>query len=192
MHFTDKAIAPLEKRHSRQKDVMIMKKTISLLLGALALLLSHSAQATVIPWTATLNGLQEVPASGSLATGSATGTLNDITGDFTWDIMWTDLTGPAVAMHIHNAPAGSNGGVVINVGGISGLTSPSIGATTLDAFLMDEFKANRFYINIHTGAHPAGEIRGQVIAAAPVAEPAALGLMGLGVAGLLLGRRRRA
>ncbi|WP_165777048.1 CHRD domain-containing protein [Paremcibacter congregatus] len=169
-----------------------MRKPISFLLGALALLLSHSAHATVIPWTAALDGLQEVPGSGSPATGSATGTLNDITGDFTWNIMWANLTGPAVAMHIHNAPAGINGGVVINVGGISGLTSPSIGATTLNAFLMDEFKANRFYINIHTATHPGGEIRGQVIAAAPVAEPATLGLIGLGLAGLLLGRRRRA
>ena len=58
--------------------------------------------------------------------------------------------------------------------------------------LIDAINANEAYLNIHTSQFPAGEIRGFMVAA-PIPEPATWGMLGMGLAGLgMLKRRRRA
>jgi hypothetical protein len=57
--------------------------------------------------------------------------------------------------------------------------------------LIDAINANEAYLNIHTGEFPAGEIRGFLVAA-PIPEPATWGMLGMGLAGLRMMRRRRA
>ncbi len=72
----------------------------------------------------------------------------------------------------------------------------SFGGTTsaASAALLDAMNGNQAYLNIHTAQYPGGEIRGFVVAA-PIPEPAAWGMLGVGLAGLggvaVLSRRRR-
>ena len=155
---------------------------------AFALQLGSFVNADIFNFHADIEQSQEVPPSGSLGIGSATISFDDATNDLSWNITWSGLTGPATAMHFHNAPAGVNDIPVINIGNISGLNSPSIGSTVISNFLATELFAERLYINIHTASFPGGEIRGQVL----VPEPSSATLVGLlGMVGLGFASRRK-
>lgn len=98
------------------------------------------------------------------ATGMATATYNYETGDLSWNVEWSDLSGDATGMHIH-APAdvGANAGVAVNLGGISGLTSPSAGSDAISPAVLEQILAGDSYVNIHTATNGPGEIRGQLL-----------------------------
>jgi len=90
-------------------------------------------------------------------------------------------------MHFHGpAGLGETAGVQVNIGDISGLTSPSIGSATISDELESQLLAGDLYINIHTAANGPGEIRGQV-----VPEPTSAFMAVLGSLVLVGGVRRR-
>ena len=161
-----------------------MKKLFAVLVP---LVLSASAHAIVIPWSASLDGAQEAPPNSSPATGFGFGTYDTVTNALNWDITWDGLVAAAVAAHFHLAPRGVNGPVIVPIPGVAGLSGKVVGAGVLtDGAQEDGFLAGNFYINIHTAPFPGGEIRGQV----NVPEPSALALLGLGLAGLGWARRK--
>ena len=161
-------------------------------LVAVLFLMPTSLFALSIPWTATLDQSQVVPPPSSVpgAIGSASGALDDITNILSWNISWSGLSSlPTVGFFHGPAPPGANAGVQVNFGAISGLTSPSIGSTTISAAQAADLLAGLWYINIHTVQNPAGEIRGQVTPAS-VPEPSTLFLLGIGLVGLIGFRRK--
>lgn len=184
-----------------------MRKLRSLVLvTALAVLAPFTAQAAFIGYGANLSPANEVPpVAGSLGTGLGFFVLDDVSKLLTWDISFSGLSAPintvggGATAHIHNAPAGSNGGVVIfldstNPGTLlsgEGLSAGRfVGSSTLSPFLEGELAAGRLYVNFHTAFAPGGEIRGQILPAAVVPLPAAAWLLAP-AALLLAGRRRR-
>jgi len=84
----------------------------------------------------------------------------------------------AAGAHIHCAPAGQNGPVVVFLAGAvagggfngdveikatftaSNIINTACGATIAD--LVQAFRDGRVYANVHTPANPSGEIRGQL------------------------------
>ena|SRR5687767_4185783 len=112
-----------------------------------------------VAFTATLNGASESSPNNSTATGSSTATFNKDTKILTITTTYSGLT--ATAGHIHKGAVGVAGGVVFP---FTNLTSP-INLTTppLDATQEADLMANLYYVNIHSAAFPAGEIRGQLI-----------------------------
>ena len=112
-----------------------------------------------VTYTATLSGASEVPANASTATGTATLIFNSTTKIFTITVTYTGVT--ATDGHIHKGAAGVSGGVIFP---FSSLTSPiSYTSVALDATQEADLSANLYYVNIHSAAYPAGEIRGQLI-----------------------------
>lgn len=91
---------------------------------------------------------------------------------------FTNLQAPITASHIHgpgpvNYPSpNSNGGVQLNLAPYlipsSPLSGRFVGAATLSLPQEQMLFNNELYVNIHSTAHPSGEIRGQLVA---VPEP---------------------
>ncbi|MEP6739222.1 MAG: CHRD domain-containing protein [Caldimonas sp.] len=106
-----------------------------------------------------LAGSNEVPPNAS--TGSGTAKV-DLDGNvLKWTVTYSGTTGPVVAGHFHGpAPAGSNSGVVVPF--VPPLASPITGTVNLTAAQVADLKAGLWYVNLHTAAHPGGELRGQV------------------------------
>jgi len=107
----------------------------------------------------TLSGDQEVPPVSTAASGSGSITVGDdmsISGSVT-------TTGVAATMaHIHLAPTGKNGPVIVHL-----IKTPAGGwAVPAGAKLTSEqyksFQAGDLYINVHSDAHDKGELRGQI------------------------------
>lgn len=146
-------------------------------------------------FSATLGGDQEVPTSASAASGSAMAELTGTAGSYmlTYTIDFIGLSGNPFGGHLHNAPFGSNGGVVhfldflpaSTFGTIVGDWAFNDTPRPLTDALANELLAGNIYINLHTSAFPGGEIRGQLTR---VPEPAAWLLMATGLI-LLIGRR---
>ena len=127
------------------------------MLSALALA-SGAALASEVK--VTLTGEQEVPAVKTEASGSGTISIGDdkaVTGS----VSTKGIKGSAA--HIHEAPAGKNGGVIVPLaqGSAEGNWIVPSGAKLSDAQLAS-FKAGNLYVNVHSAAHPDGEIRGQL------------------------------
>ncbi len=181
--------------------------TVVLLLLALA---SPSAFAVTI-FTASMSGANEVPPNASSATGFSTITVD---GDsLTVDITWAGLLGgnPAAA-HIHCCiDPGNNVGVAVGFPAFPATSSGTYNhifnlldssiytagflnnfgggtAAGAEAALIAGLLAGRAYTNIHNAQFPGGEIRG-VLVQAP--EPGTFALLGLGLIGLGLTRRRK-
>jgi len=116
-------------------------------------------------FTAILNGAHEVPPSGSPGTGIGEVTLHVPENVLTIRLQATGLTGPPQAAHIHQAAAGVNGPVIMDLAPLQipatarwcGVTAP------LTAAQVTALLGGGLYFNIHTPAFPGGEIRGQLI-----------------------------
>lgn len=135
-------------------------------------------------FTATLLPANEVPSvTGTEAGGSGTATVTfnltkDSAGTVTAATMNVTVTatgfptGTALtASHIHSAPAGVNGGIVISFGLTPGEVNfpTGSGSFTRNGISVSADQANAilanpggFYVNIHTAANTNGVARGQL------------------------------
>lgn len=113
--------------------------------------------------TATINGQQERPTSTtSTATGTFTGDLNTTTRVLSYTVTHTiPASASLVGGHLHRTTnADGTGPVDIP---FTSLTSPITGTTqALPQSKVDSMLAGFYYVNLHTRAYPAGEIRGDI------------------------------
>ena len=111
--------------------------------------------------TAQLSGASEVPPNRSEGTGALDANYDDRTRVLSWKITYSGLTGSVTSAHFHGpALPGDNAGPVVPITGK--LTSPIIGKATLKVEQVAELMNGKWYLNLHTEAHPGGEVRGQV------------------------------
>jgi hypothetical protein len=135
----------------------------SLIIGiaAAALLGSVPAAAAVVHFTARLTGAAETPPNDSKGTGSAAASLDTTTKKLTWRVTYSGLSGPATMAHFHGpAPAGKAAPVAVPLP--NPVTSPATGSAILTDAQIGDLQGGLWYLNVHTAAHPDGEIRGQL------------------------------
>jgi hypothetical protein len=150
-----------------------------LLAGALALAFALAAvggaaarsQATTIRIVAAMTAANETPTPKgdvSAARGTFTGTLtkSGTGGTLSWRLEFSNLSGNAVAAHVHVAARGAAGPVRVPL--CAPCTSGVTGTATIDAAVLDAIENDRAYVNVHTPTNPAGEIRDQVAITASV------------------------
>ncbi|HEY3889552.1 MAG TPA: CHRD domain-containing protein [Caulobacteraceae bacterium] len=128
--------------------------------AALVVLTAGAANAALFNVDATLKGADEVPPNTTAGSGTVTATLDTTAKSFSYAVRYSGLTGPASAAHFHGPAApGVNAPPVITM---TSLTSPIQGTTTLTDAQIADLQAGKWYFNVHTAAHPGGEIRGQL------------------------------
>ncbi|MBC7833513.1 MAG: CHRD domain-containing protein [Phycisphaerales bacterium] len=148
------------------------------------LVLTTVASADILHFRALLNGANEAPNPGD-PDGSGIADVFIDTGTpiptVSWDIVVANILLPISADHIHQAPAGVAGPVVVDFSAQlsgSGVSDPDL--TNVVA------NPAGFYVNVHNSQFPGGAVRGQLFL---VPAPGAAALMAL-AAGLGLRRRR--
>ncbi len=129
-----------------------------------------------VPISANLTGGQENPANASTATGTFDGIFDPFSRVIAFRLAFSGLTTNATASHFHNAPAGTNGPVVVDFvsqGFPVGVTSGEyVKVLTLTQAQADALAAGNLYVNIHNPTFPGGEIRGQLNYNKPLYRPA--------------------
>jgi len=81
-----------------------------------------------------------------------------------WRLTFSRLTGKGFAAHIHSGVRGKAGPVIVPL--CAPCKSGAHGRATVDASVLQALESGRAYVNVHTKKNPAGEIRGQLPAAA--------------------------
>ena len=115
-------------------------------------------------FTVVMTGAEEAPGPGDPdGIGFATLRLNPGTQQVCFDISVENIALPATGAHIHEAPVGEPGPIVI------GLTAPdetghSSGCVEADREEILEIirEPEEYYINVHSSEFPAGAVRAQL------------------------------
>lgn len=109
-------------------------------------------------YTATATGAQETPPNASTAFGKASIVVSGTT--LTVNVVTTTLATTPTAGHIHKGAVGVAGGVIFGFTQTSPTTWSFSGPITVAQIA--DLNAGLYYVNIHSTAFGAGEIRGQV------------------------------
>jgi CHRD domain len=150
-----------------------MRKTrLFALVGVVALVIGLAftgiASADDEDFRTQMTGAQEVPPADP--DGSARGKVEiDVAaGEVCFKFSWKKIATPTLG-HIHNAPAGANGPIVVD---LLGAIPPDTleadddvrGCVTADSALLGLIVSNpdQYYLNLHNPRFPAGAVRGQL------------------------------
>lgn len=138
---------------------LINRRMLGVSLLAAACLLSACASNAPRPQALMLNGAHEVPAVASTASGHGEVLVaadHSVSGSITVSGM-----NPTMA-HIHLAAAGKNGPVIVPLSKVGEMRFVVPEGSKLSDSQYESYLAGNLYINVHSAAHPAGEIRVQL------------------------------
>jgi hypothetical protein len=149
-----------------------MARRFAVLIAGLAVALAVAGVATAgnggRPLSTTLTGANEAPGPGDPnATGEADLRLNQGQRRVCFDVSWADVDGEVFAGHIHIAPVGVPGPIVVTLftGSFAGTDAASGCAQGVDRGLIKAIRKDpsAYYVNVHSQPDfPDGAVRGQL------------------------------
>ena len=161
-----------------------MDTRIAILIVGIVLGLASGVGAAPTVFVVPMDGQQEVPGPGDPdGTGTAVLSIDPEALTIGWNITVNDIDLPITGAHIHQAPFGEAGPIVVDFD--SQLSGTGLADPDLAAVLASP---SSYYVNVHNAPYPAGAIRGQL--GCPIPVPSALGLVVMGLVSLRLSRRR--
>lgn len=122
------------------------------------------AGADPVSFKVPMSGAQCVPSVEPSGTGTAGLTYDPSSRTVAWDIAYSGFSSATTMAHFHGpAKRGQNGPVVVWVS-TQGTppANPLTGSAVLTPEQAQQLAAGEWYLNVHSQAHPACEIRGQV------------------------------
>jgi len=133
------------------------------MLAGLAIATPTLSQAGVKNFMVVINGAQETPPNGSLALGNGILTYDSGTKTLCYSLSFIGaLAGGEILAHVHGPAApGVPAGIIFPLP----LGNPKTACVVNPPppFVQGDLFKNRYYVNIHSGGFPAGEIRGQIM-----------------------------
>lgn len=145
--------------------IVAMAATLSLVMGIGVVAAAHTTL------TVSLSGSEEVPQPGD-PNGKGSGTVslypstNNPTGNNVCYELKLQAIGTPAAAHIHEAPDGVAGPVVVDleIADADRKGNRLSNCVTVDQEIVNEILAGPggYYVNVHTEAFPGGAIRGQL------------------------------
>lgn len=122
---------------------------------------SDRAHAATVNFSATIEGSQEVPPTMTGAMASGTFVMDTNANTLSYNIVIT-VPPPSgeIAAHIHGpAPPGANAGILFDFM----MPGNKVGVWNFPEVREADIINGLTYVNIHSNAHPGGEIRGQIL-----------------------------
>ena len=122
-------------------------------------------------FVAQLSGVDEVPPVATASHGTAHFHVSKDGSTVSFKVVVSQPSSPVIAAHIHKAPVGVNGGVVVDLFGGASKVKVNNNATIFSGtfsvaawpnFSFADTLAGLHYVNVHTVNNPPGEIRGQI------------------------------
>jgi CHRD domain len=148
-----------------------MRSGLTVLIAALAATLAFAGVALAgnggRPLSTPMSGAEEAPGPGDAnATGQADLRLNQGKKRICFELSWEDIDGTVVAAHIHEAPPGEPGPIVVPLfeGTFAGTDEVS-DCVDVDKSLIKDIRKHPddYYVNVHsTPGFEAGAVRGQL------------------------------
>jgi hypothetical protein len=148
-----------------------MRSRLTVLIAALAATLMFAGVALAgnggRPLSTPMSGAEEAPSPGDAdATGQADLRLNQGKGRICFELSWEDIDGTVFAAHIHKAPAGDPGPIVVPLfeGTFAG-TDEFSDCVDVDKGLIKDIRQHPddYYVNVHSDpGFTAGAVRGQL------------------------------
>jgi CHRD domain len=141
----------------------IVAAVVALVLAGLA---GAAPQAETYRLTSILSARAEVPKPKDVARGVSgrfTGTAVELANDrgrLTWRLTFARLSGRAAAAHVHSGRPGKAGPVLVPLCGPC--RNGQRGSFAITRAQLRTIRTGRTYVNVHTAANLAGEIRGQI------------------------------
>jgi hypothetical protein len=133
---------------------------IVMLLALLALAGPGAAEGR--PFATVMTGAQEVPIPGDPdGTGVAVLTLNPGLGELCFDLTVQNIA-PATAAHVHRAPVGVPGPVVVPLVPPTGGHSSGCVSASRELLIAIIENPEGYYVNVHNAEYPGGAVRGQL------------------------------
>jgi hypothetical protein len=167
--------------------------TLALVAGSLSAPLTAFAQEEAHPtFVAEMTGFEEVPGAATLAKGFAGFQLSMDGNAVYYTITITDASTPLMAAHLHLAPRGEAGEIVVPLCVAPAKPCQTEGVVSQGTFtaadftgpfandnldrLITEARNGMVYVNVHSSKYPSGEARGQLVELSsilPIVEPSA-------------------